>query len=85
MKKYGYLATLALTAMLVACNGQEEAVTQQPSGSSASEVQTTAEEKIVTDQLGREVTIPEKIERVVTGGFYRTFPHGMSRQTRQKK
>lgn len=73
MKKYGYLATLALTAMLVACNGKEEAVTQQPSDSSTSEVQTTAEEKIVTDQLGREVTIPREIERVVTGGILPYF------------
>lgn len=73
MKKYGFLATLALTAMLVACNEKEEAVTQQPSDSSTSEIQTTAEEKIVTDQLGREVTIPREIERVVTGGILPYF------------
>ncbi len=72
MKKYGFLATLALAAMLAACGNKDEgAVTEQPSDSS--DVQTTAEEKVVTDQLGREVTIPGKIERVVTGGILPYF------------
>lgn len=72
MKKYGFLATLALAAMLAACGDKDEgAVTEQPSDSS--DVQTTAEEKVVTDQLGREVTIPGKIERVVTGGILPYF------------
>ncbi|QPQ34738.1 ABC transporter substrate-binding protein [Lysinibacillus sp. JNUCC-52] len=72
MKKYGFLATLALAAMLAACGDKDEgAVTEQPS--ETSDVQTTAEEKVVTDQLGREVTIPGKIERVVTGGILPYF------------
>jgi len=74
MKKYGYLATLALTAMLVACGNQDEAsVSKSATESSKSEVQTTAEEKVVTDQLGREVTVPGNIERVVTGGILPYF------------
>ncbi|EON71500.1 Fe3+hydroxamate ABC transporter periplasmic protein [Lysinibacillus sphaericus OT4b.31] len=48
-------------------------MTKQPAESSTSEVQTTAEEKIVTDQLGREVTVPGTIERVVTGGILPYF------------
>ncbi|MGE7841472.1 ABC transporter substrate-binding protein [Lysinibacillus sp. NPDC093712] len=72
MKKYGFLATLALAAMLAACGDKDEgAVTEQPS--ETSDVQTTAEEKVVTDQLGREVTVPGKIERVVTGGILPYF------------
>lgn len=74
MKKYSYLATFALTAMLVACGNQDEAsVSKSSAESSKSEVQTTAEEKVVTDQLGREVTVPGNIERVVTGGILPYF------------
>lgn len=74
MKKHGYLATLALTAMLVACGNQDEAsVSKSSAESSKSEVQTTVEEKVVTDQLGREVTVPGNIERVVTGGILPYF------------
>lgn len=74
MKKYGYLATLALTAMLAACGGQDGGSTSNQSAeSSKAEVQSTVEEKIVTDQLGREVTVPGKIDRVVTGGILPYF------------
>ncbi|MGE7988219.1 ABC transporter substrate-binding protein [Lysinibacillus fusiformis] len=74
MKKYGYLATLALTAMLAACGSQgEETISQSSSEASNKEVQTTVEEKIVTDQLGREVTVPGSIDRVVTGGILPYF------------
>ncbi|MGE7999850.1 ABC transporter substrate-binding protein [Lysinibacillus sp. NPDC093190] len=74
MKKYGYLATLALTAMLAACGNQDGgSASNQSAETSKSEVQTTAEEKIVTDQLGREVTVPSTIERVVTGGILPYF------------
>ena len=73
MKKYGFLATLALTAMLAACGDNEEVVKEQSSASPNAEVQATAEEKMVTDQLGRDVTIPGKIERVVTGGILPYF------------
>lgn len=73
MKKYGFLATIALTAMLAACGDKEEEAIKDQSTSTATDVQTTAEEKIVTDQLGREVTIPEQIERVVTGGILPYF------------
>ncbi|MEY9975136.1 ABC transporter substrate-binding protein [Lysinibacillus sp. RC79] len=74
MKKYGYLATLALTAMLAACGNQDGgSASNQSAETSKSEVQTTAEEKIVTDQLGREVKVPGTIERVVTGGILPYF------------
>ncbi|MFJ7950253.1 ABC transporter substrate-binding protein [Lysinibacillus sp. NPDC096418] len=75
MRKYGFLATLALTAMLAACGGEKEegTSTEKSAEAPATEVQTTAEEKIVTDQLGREVTVPGKIERVVTGGILPYF------------
>ncbi|MFJ7919865.1 ABC transporter substrate-binding protein [Lysinibacillus fusiformis] len=74
MKKYGFLATLALTAMLAACGSQDEETGSKSSSEAAnSEVQTTVEEKIVTDQLGREVTVPGSIDRVVTGGILPYF------------
>ncbi|MGE8034736.1 ABC transporter substrate-binding protein [Lysinibacillus sp. KCTC 33748] len=74
MKKYGYLATLALTAMLAACGSQDGgSSSNQSAESSKAEVQSTVEEKIVTDQLGREVTVPGKIDRVVTGGILPYF------------
>ncbi|WP_336634649.1 ABC transporter substrate-binding protein [Lysinibacillus fusiformis] len=74
MKKYGFLATLALTAMLAACGSQgEETGSKSSSEAANSEVQATVEEKIVTDQLGREVTVPGSIDRVVTGGILPYF------------
>ncbi|MFC9542707.1 ABC transporter substrate-binding protein [Lysinibacillus sp. NPDC056959] len=74
MRKYGYLATLALTAMLAACGSQDGgSASNQSAESSKAEVQSTVEEKIVTDQLGREVTVPGKIDRVVTGGILPYF------------
>lgn len=74
MKKYGFLATFALTAILAACGGEEEGTsTEKPAEAPITDVQTTAEEKMVTDQLGREVTVPGKVERIVTGGILPYF------------
>lgn len=74
MKKYGILATLALTALLAACGGKEEGTsTEKPAEAPATGVQIKVEEKIVTDQLGREVTVPGEVDRIVTGGILPYF------------
>ena len=67
------IAALALSAMaLAACSNSEE--TEKPgTEQQGAEVQTTVEEKIVKDQAGTEVTIPGKVESIVTGGILPYF------------
>lgn len=67
-KKYGFLAVATLAAGLLAACGSEESKT-----TSSSDKQTTAEEKIIQDQLGRDVTIPGEVDRVVVGGILPYF------------
>lgn len=69
-KKYGFLAAATLAAGLLAACGNDDA--SEKSGSSA-EKQTTAEEKIIQDQLGRDVTIANDPDRVVVGGILPYF------------
>ncbi|WP_342559313.1 ABC transporter substrate-binding protein [Metasolibacillus sp. FSL K6-0083] len=71
MKKYSFLTTLALTIMLVACNNENEAA--EDTNEQQVEVEMTQEQKLVVDQLGREVTVPNSIERVVMGGILPYF------------
>lgn len=72
-KRKKIMVTLALSAMaLAACSNTEKPTTTEKSA----DVQTTVEEKIVIDQVGTEVTVPGKVERVVTGGilpYYSTW------------
>lgn len=63
------LTTLALAAMALAACSDKEATTSTSGG----EVQTTAEEKIVIDQAGTEVTIPAKVNSIVSGGILPYF------------
>ncbi|MFD2867043.1 ABC transporter substrate-binding protein [Kurthia populi] len=67
-KKYGFLAAVTLAAGLLAACGNEESKT-----TSSSDKQTTAEEKMIQDQLGRDVTIPGDVDRVVVGGILPYF------------
>ncbi len=67
-KKYGFLAAVTLAAGLLAACGNEESKT-----TSSSDKQTTAEEKMIQDQLGRDVTIPGGVDRVVVGGILPYF------------
>lgn len=67
-KKYGFLAAATLAAGLLAACGNEEGKT-----TSSSDKQTTAEEKMIQDQLGRDVTIPGDVDRVVVGGILPYF------------
>lgn len=63
------LTTLALAAMALAACSDKEATTSTSGG----EVQTTAEEKIVIDQAGTEVTIPAEVISIVSGGILPYF------------
>jgi len=68
------LATLALSAAALAACGDEE--TKTPSNEAGGDVQTTAEERIVIDQAGTEVTIPGKVNSIVSGSilpYYHTW------------
>lgn len=67
-KKYGFLAAVTLAAGLLAACGNEEGKTTP-----SSDKQTTAEEKMIQDQLGRDVTIPGDVDRVVVGGILPYF------------
>ncbi len=68
-KKYGFLAAAMLTTGLLAACGNDDASKSSNTG----DKQTTTEEKIVQDQLGRDVTIPNDPERVVVGGILPYF------------
>lgn len=66
MKKLYKLMTLgAVTAIALAgCSS---------ASSTAGEGESTAEEKVIQDQLGRDVTVPENTERIVVGGILPYF------------
>ncbi|MER2113969.1 MAG: ABC transporter substrate-binding protein [Solibacillus isronensis] len=63
------LTTLALASMALAACSDNEAT----SSASGGEVETTAEEKIVIDQAGTEVTIPAEVNSIVSGGILPYF------------
>ena len=67
MKKlYKLMALGALSALtLAACNDASSVATD--------EGETSAEEKVIQDQLGRDVTIPNDVERIVVGGILPYF------------
>ncbi|WP_336045725.1 ABC transporter substrate-binding protein [Solibacillus ferritrahens] len=67
MKRKAILSSLAVAAIaLAACSDKEVA-------NSGGEVQATAEEKIVIDQAGTEVTIPAEVNSIVSGGILPYF------------
>ena len=59
-KKFGLFATTVALAAIVAGCGSEESNT---SSKSSNEVEVTAEERIIQDQLGRDVTITGDVDR----------------------
>ncbi|OCS85123.1 ABC transporter substrate-binding protein [Caryophanon tenue] len=62
-----WMATLAFSALLLAaCGNNEEATTANEEATA--DVAQTAEERLITDQLGREVAVTET-DRIVTGGL----------------
>ncbi|WP_339195985.1 ABC transporter substrate-binding protein [Solibacillus sp. FSL R5-0449] len=63
------LTTLALASMALAACSDNEAT----SSASGGEDETTAEEKIVIDQAGTEVTIPAEVNSIVSGGILPYF------------
>ena len=60
------VSILALSAMLAGCSSANESSTSK-------EVSVTAEEKIVIDELNREVTMPIEVNRVVMGSILPYF------------
>jgi len=60
------VSVLALSAMLAGCSSANESSTSK-------EVSVTAEEKIVIDELNREVTMPIEVNRVVMGSILPYF------------
>lgn len=60
------ISILALSAVLAGCGSAGES-------SSSKDAEMTAEEKIVVDELNREVTIPKEVDRVVMGGILPYF------------
>ncbi len=68
-KKFGFLAAATLAAGLLAACGNDDTKETTSTG----EKQTTAEEKMIQDQLGRDVTVPGEIDRIVVGGILPYF------------
>lgn len=67
-KEYMLVASAATLLVMAACNQTDNEETSNDSVGDG--------EKVITDQLGREVTIPEKVDRVVNGGilpYYSTW------------
>lgn len=71
-RRKAMFTTLALAAMALAACGDDETTTSKSTNLDG-EVQETVEEKIVTDQTGTEVTIPGKVDSIVTGGILPYF------------
>lgn len=65
------LAAFALAAMALAACSDDEA-TKAPEEKGA-DVQTTAEERIVVDQTGAEVTLPGEVDEIVSGSILPYF------------
>ncbi|MFJ7744925.1 ABC transporter substrate-binding protein [Peribacillus sp. NPDC097295] len=61
-------ATTAMAALITGCGNSED-----DTKGDTSEKQTTAEEKVIQDQLGRDVTVPADVERIVVGGILPYF------------
>lgn len=69
-KKIGlFTVTAALAAIVTGCGTEESSTATDKSN----KIDVTAEERIIQDQLGRDVTITGEVERVVTGGILPYF------------
>lgn len=70
-KKLGMLAaTTALAAFVAGCSDSQD---KSSDAGSSDEKQVTQEEKVIQDQLGRDVTIPGQVDRIVSGGILPYF------------
>lgn len=68
------MAALALSALaLAACSDKEADKTTTSEKTDGAEVQVTAEERIIIDQNGDEVTIPGEVKSIVSGGILPYF------------
>jgi iron complex transport system substrate-binding protein len=68
------IAALALSAAALAACGDDESTNNTATNDEAGkEVQTTAEERIVVDQAGTEVTLPGEVNSIVSGGILPYF------------
>ncbi len=68
-----FMAAIALSAVTLAACSNDEGANNTSSATNGGEVQTTAEEKIVMDQAGTEVTIPGQVDSIVSGGILPYF------------
>lgn len=67
------IATLALSVLTIAGCSNNNVTSINQEAEKGSELQTTAEERIVIDQTGTEVTIPGVVNRIVSGGILPYF------------
>ena len=65
-----FAAALAVSALALAACGDDETTKNDEAGK---EVQTTAEERIVIDQAGTEVTLPAEVDSIVSGSILPYF------------
>ena len=65
-----FTVALAVSAVALAACGDEDTTKNEEAGS---EVQTTAEERMIVDQAGTEVTIPGEVDEIVTGSILPYF------------
>ncbi len=68
-----FMAAIALSAVTLAACSNDEAANNTSSATEGGDVQTTAEEKIIMDQAGTEVTIPGQVDSIVSGGILPYF------------
>jgi len=68
-----FMAAIALSAVTLAACSNDDGANNTSSATNGGEVQTTAEEKIVMDQAGTEVTIPGQVDSIVSGGILPYF------------
>ena len=68
-----FIAAIALSAVTLAACSNDEAANDNTAAKEGGDVQTTAEEKIVMDQAGTEVTIPGQVDSIVSGGILPYF------------
>lgn len=66
-----FAAALAVSAVALAACGDEETTTKNDEA--GKDVQTTAEERIIIDQAGTEVTLPGEVDEIVSGSILPYF------------
>lgn len=72
-KSKKFMAAIALSTLTLAACSSDTTTKESGSPENGADVQTTAEEKIILDQTGTEVTIPGEVNSIVTGGILPYF------------